>query len=323
MGRRVLITDHPFAGTEIERSVLDELDVELVRAPGRDEDTLVEAVAGCEAILVCYARLTARVVDAAAAAGCRIISRYGVGYDNIDVEAATRHGIVVTYVPDYCLDEVADHTLALLLALARDVVGAARAVAQGEWRLPPGPVRRLGGQRLAVIGAGGVGRRVIARARSFGYDVIAFDPWVEDWDLGCARADSFGDAVAEADAITLHVPLTGLTRHLINRDSIATLRRAPILVNTSRGPLVDMDAALEALAERRLSGVALDVTEVEPPARDHPLRSHPRALITPHMAYYSAEAQEELQRRAAEEVARALTGAPPRRPLNPELLPAS
>ena len=323
MSRRVLVTDHPFGGLDIERSVLDELGFELVLAPNADEDALVAAVAGCEAILVCYAEVTERVVEAAAQAGCRIISRYGIGYDNIDVAAATRHGIVVTYVPDYCLDEVADHTLALLLALARGVVPASRAVARGEWAVPQGSVRRLHGQRLAVIGAGGIGGRVIERALAFGYELVAYDPWAKHWDRRIERAESFAEAIAEADAITLHVPLTEATRHLVDDASIAAMARAPIVVNTSRGPLVDMDAALAALDDGRLSGIALDVTEVEPLPAGHRLRDHPRAVITPHMGFYSVEAQADLQWRAADEVARAFTGRPPLRPLNPELLTAS
>jgi D-3-phosphoglycerate dehydrogenase len=323
MSHRILVTDHPFAGFDVERSVLDELGCELVLAPSTAEDALVAAVAGCDAVLVCYAKVTERVVEAAARAGCRIISRYGIGYDNIDVAAATRHGILVTYVPDYCLDEVADHTLALLLALARGVVPAGRAVARGGWAVPQGSVRRLRGQRLAVVGAGGIGRRVIERAQAFGYELIAYDPWVEDWDHRIARAETFAEAVADADAVTLHLPLTDATRHLIDRDSIAGMTRAPLLVNTSRGALVDLDAALEALDDGRLGGIALDVTEIEPPPADHRLRDHPRAVITPHMAFYSVEAQADLQRRAADEVARALTGRPPQRPLNPELLTAS
>ena len=323
MSRRVLVTDHPFAGFDIEHSVLDELGFELVLAPSPDEDALVAAVAGCDAILVCYAKVTERVIAAAAQAGCRIISRYGIGYDNIDVAAATRHGILVTYVPDYCLDEVADHTLALLLSLARGVAPASRAVARGEWAVPQGAVRRLRGQRLAVIGAGGIGARVIERALAFGYELTAYDPWAKHWDPRIERAASFAEAVAEADAVTLHLPLTDDTRHLVDHDSIAGMVRSPIVVNTSRGPLVDIDAALAALDDGRLSGLALDVTEVEPLPADHRLRDHPRAVITPHMAFYSVEAQAELQRRAADEVARAFTGRQPQRPLNHELLTAS
>jgi D-3-phosphoglycerate dehydrogenase len=323
MSRKVLVTDHVFADLETERAILEPHGCELVLADNAGEEALTEAAADAEAILVCYARLGAPIIEAAAGAGCRVISRYGIGYDNIDIDAATRHGIVVTYVPDYCLDEVADHAMALLLGLARGVVDADRSVRRGEWRVPQGAVHRTRGRRLAVIGAGGIGRRVIDRALPFGFEAVAFDPYIEDWDLEAGRADTFEDAVRDADAISLHVPLTDENRHIIDCDAIAGMTRAPIVVNTSRGPLVDLDAAAEALEAGTLGGVALDVTEVEPPPPDHPIRSHPRAILTPHMGFYSVEAQAELQRRAAEEVARALTGEPPHRPVNPEVLAAS
>lgn len=322
MSRRVLVTDHVFAGLETERSILEPHGCELVLAAGVSEEELVDAVAGADAILVCFARLTEAVIAAAARSGCRIISRYGVGYDNIDIEAATRHGILVTYVPDYCHDEVADHTIALLLGLARAVVAADRTTAGGEWRVPHGAVHSIRGQRLAVIGAGGIGRRVIERALPFGYDVVAFDPFVDEIGQPIERATAFEEAIGDADAITLHLPLTAENRHLIDRTAISAMRRAPLLVNTSRGPLVDAQAVLKALDEGRLSGVALDVMEEEPPPADHPLRGHPRAVLTPHMAFYSVEAQAELQRRAAVEVERALTGRRPYRPVNPEVVVA-
>jgi D-3-phosphoglycerate dehydrogenase / 2-oxoglutarate reductase len=321
MAAKVIVTDHVFADLETERSILEPLGAEVVLARGTGEAELIDAASDAEALLVCFAKVPESVVAAAAEGGCRIISRYGIGYDNIDIAAATERGLLVTYVPDYCLDEVADHTLALLLALARGVHHAALAVRDGDWTVPQGAVHRLRGKRIAVIGVGGVGARVAERARAFGIESVGFDPYIEDWSqIAAEPADSFEAAVAEADFISLHVPLTEESRYLINRDSIALFNRAPIVVNTARGPLVDADAAVEALDDGTLAGIALDVTEEEPPPQDHPLRSHPRAVLTPHMAFYSVEAQAELQRRAAQEVARALRGEPPDRPVNPEVL---
>jgi D-3-phosphoglycerate dehydrogenase / 2-oxoglutarate reductase len=320
MAAKVLVTDHVFADLDTERALLEPHGVEVVEAPGTSEEELVEAVRGCEAILVCFAKLPASVVAAAAEGGCRIISRYGIGYDNIDVAAATERGLLVTYVPDYCLDEVADHAFALLLTLARGVRQAALSVGEGEWKVPHGAVHRLQGRRLAVIGVGGIGARMVDRARAFGIEPVGFDPYVDEWTVAAERASTFAEAVAEADMVSLHVPLTDENRHLIDAESIAGMRRAPIVVNTARGPLVDADAALEALEAGTLGGVGLDVMETEPPPPDHPLRTHPRAVLTPHMAFYSVEAQAELQRRAAEEVARALRGDPPDRPVNPEVV---
>jgi D-3-phosphoglycerate dehydrogenase / 2-oxoglutarate reductase len=323
MSRTVLVTDHVFANLDIERSILEPLGCEVRLADDSGEAALADAARDASAILACHAKVSEPVIAAAADAGCRVISRYGIGYDNIDVEAATRRGIVVTYVPDYCLDEVADHAMALVLGLVRGVVDADRAVRRGEWAVPQGAIHRVRGRRFAVIGAGGIGRRVIERASVFGFDLVAFDPYIDDWDVDAERADSFEDAVREADVISLHVPLTDENRHMVDREAIEGMQRAPIIVNTARGPLVDLDAAADALERGRLSGVALDVTEVEPPPADHPLRRHPRAVVTPHMGFYSVEAQAELQRRAAEEVARALAGEPPDRPVNPEVLTTS
>ena len=310
-----------FGGLDGERAALAEIGCELVEAGDASPAALAEQAARADALLVCFAQVPREVVEAAGRGGCRIIARYGIGVDNVDVEAATRAGILVTNVPDYCLDEVADHAMALLLATARGIVPAALAVRQGGWTVAQSGIHRLAGRRLALLGVGRIGRRVAERARAFGYDVCGFDPYVADWSgTGIAPAESAEAAVAEADAVSLHAPLTGATRHLIGERTIAAMRRAPIVVNTSRGGLVDLEAATAALEDGRIGALALDVTEPEPLPAGHPLRTHPRALVTPHMAFYSAEAQAELQRRAVEEVVRALSGRAPRCPVNPQVL---
>jgi D-3-phosphoglycerate dehydrogenase / 2-oxoglutarate reductase len=319
-GARVLITDQVFGGTTIERRVLEPLGVEVVEAPSVDEATLVRLASGVAGLLVCYAKITESVLEAAAPT-CKVVARYGIGYDNIPMATATRLGMVVTNVPDYCLDEVADHAMALLLAMARRVAQMDRDVRAGAWKVPGSGIHRLAGRRLALIGVGRIGRRVAGRAQAFGLEVVAYDPFVQIRDLpGVTRADSVEEAVADADVISLHAPLTAENHHLIGPSTIARMRRTPIIVNTSRGGLVDLQAVTEALDDGRLSGVALDVTEPEPLPADHPLRSHPLALVTPHASFYSAEAQDELQLRVAEEIARSLQGEPPRSPVNPDVL---
>jgi D-3-phosphoglycerate dehydrogenase / 2-oxoglutarate reductase len=318
---RVLVTDHVFGSLEPERSVLEPLGVELALAPSQDERELADLAHQAAGMLVCYAQVPESVVQAAADGGCRVIARYGIGYDNVDVGAATRAGIVVTNVPDYCLDEVADHTMALLLAVARGVFQAALGVREGRWELPQESVHRLRGRRLALLGMGGIGRRVAARADAFGLEVVGYDPYLERWDFdSVARAETIEDAVAEADFVSLHVPLTPENHHLIDDGMLWAMTRSPVLLNTARGGLVDLEAVTRALDDGRLGAAALDVVEDEPLPEDHSLRRHPRALVTPHAAFYSVEAQEELQRRAAQEVARALNGEPPDRPVNPEVL---
>jgi D-3-phosphoglycerate dehydrogenase len=308
---KVLVTDHVFGDLEAEREALAAIDCELELAP--DPEALADHAAGAAGMLVCFAPVGEDVIEAAA--DCRVIARYGIGVDNVDVEAATRAGIQVTNVPDYCLDEVADHAMALLLASARGVVSAARNVREGGWTVPQEGIHRIAGRRLALIGLGRIGTRVADRARAFGFEVVAYDPYVE------GGASSVEEAVSGADAVSVHAPLTDETRHVIGERALDAMERAPVLINTSRGGLVDLDAVTRALDDGRLSGVALDVTEPEPLPADHPLRTHPRAIVTPHMSFYSAEAQAELQRRAVDEVVRALTGEPPRCPVN-ELQPA-
>ena len=266
--------------------------------------------------MVCYAPLPAAVIRAAADGGCRLISRTGIGVDNIDVEEATRLGIQVTNVPDYCLDEVADHAMTMLLAAIRRLPEALATVADGSWS-PPHDVHRLRGRRLALVGVGAIGERVAHRARGFGFEVVGFDPFRADWMTSEAdRADTLAGAVEDADAISLHAPLTEETHHLVDERFLGGLRRTPVLVNTSRGGLVDLDAVVRALDSGRLAAACFDVTDPEPPPAGHPIRTHPRALVTPHMGFYSEEAQHELQQRAVEEIVRALTAEAPRSPVN-------
>jgi D-3-phosphoglycerate dehydrogenase len=319
---RVIVTDHVFQDLEIEHEVLGALGAEVVLAPAADEDTLVGLCAGgVDGLLVCFAKVGPRVVQAAADAGCRVIARYGIGYDNVDVETATANGIVVTRVPDYCLDEVADHALALLLAAARGVSAGQREVRDGGWTVPRA-VFRLAGRRLALIGVGQIGARLARRAQALGLQVVAYDPYASSWPEGVERAESVEDAIAEADMVSLHAPLTAENRGLIGAATIARMRRRPIVVNTARGGLVDLEAATAALDDGRLSWLALDVVDPEPLPADHPLRDHPRAIVTPHMAFFSQEAERELQRRATEEVARSLRGEPADVPVNADALAA-
>jgi D-3-phosphoglycerate dehydrogenase / 2-oxoglutarate reductase len=315
--RKVLVTDSVFSGVGVEREVLAPLGVEIVVASDQRSETLAVEAADAIGLLVCFAQVTRPVVHAAASGGCKVIARYGIGYDNVDLQAATEAGIVVTNVPDYCLDEVADHTMALVLALARRVVAAARNVASGGWKIDDASIRRLRGRRLALIGLGGIGRRVARRAQAFGFEVVGHDPQVDASRIpGILPAPSFEEAVRDADVVSLHVPMSEENARLIRAETLGLMQGRPILVNTARGGLVDLDDLLAALDEGRLSGAALDVTEPEPLPAAHPLRDHPRAIVTPHMAFHSAEATEEVRRRAAGEVARTLRGYPPDCPVN-------
>lgn len=323
MSNTILLTDRPFGSDEIERSTLEAAGLQLRRAPDTDTATLIELASQAAGLLVCYAKLDESVIAAAARGGCRVIARYGIGYDNIPVQAATRAGIVVTYVPDYCIGEVADHTVALMLAVGRGVMQAASDVRAGGWDVPSSGVRRLQGSKLALIGAGRIGHEVAVRALAFGMNVVAYDPYVSDWDTRLERADSVEEALRGANFVSLHTPLTAESHHLIDAAQLELLAPGAVLVNTSRGGLVDLEAVVDALEDERLGGVGLDVTELEPLPGDHPLRRDPRAVITPHMSFYSAEAQDELQQRAVDSVVDVLQGRTPRNPVNPEALTAA
>jgi D-3-phosphoglycerate dehydrogenase / 2-oxoglutarate reductase len=307
---RVVVTDHVFADLDIERAAISELGGELEVAAAADEDTLVDAASRADALLVCYATSGARVIEAAASNGCKVIARYGIGVDNIDVEAASHAGIRVTNVPDYCVEEVADHTLALILLCARQLLAGIDSVRSGAWDVPHGRIHRIAGRRLALLGLGRIGRSVLERALSFGLEVVGYDPFLRDDVPGLRRVETAEEAVAEANFVSVHAPLTEETHHLIGEPLITAMGGAPVVVNTSRGGLVDSVAALRALDAGVLSGLALDVTEEEPLPYDSPLRSHPRVVITPHMAFYSVEAERILQRRAIDEVVHALQGKP-------------
>jgi D-3-phosphoglycerate dehydrogenase len=314
---RVVVTDHPFSHLEIEQSVLEPVGAVLELAPATDEATLAGLAREADALLVCYAPVPRPVIEAAAEGGVRVISRYGIGYDNVDIAAASEHRILVTNVPDYCLDEVADHAFALMLTAARGIPAASDSVRNGGWSVPQQGIHSLRGRQLTLVGIGRIGLKVAERALPFGLRVVAYDPYVSEPPIPeIELVPSLEEALAEAHIVSLHVPMNEANRHLVGPETIPLMKNAPLLVNTSRGGLVDLDAVTAALESGALAGVALDVTEVEPLPPDHPLRTLPGALVTPHMAFYSAEAQDELQRRAADEVARALRGDPPRSPVN-------
>ena len=317
----VAVTDYVFASLEPEKKVLAPLDVELRAAQCKSEEEIIKLTQGADAILNCYAKMTARVIEKLDR--CKIIARYGIGVDNVDLAAATRAKIVVTNVPDYCIDEVSDHALALLLALERQISAADRAVKGGAWDVVAhAGVRRLRGQTLGLIGFGKIGMALAAKARAFGLRILAYDPYLDAAALAARGAEgvTFDRLLAESDVVSIHVPLSPETRNLIGARELARMKPTAFLINTSRGGIVDEQALAEALKAGRIAGAALDVLLVEPPTADHPLRQLPNVILTPHLAFYSRESVVELQTKAAEEVARALKGEPPRSPVNPEPL---
>jgi D-3-phosphoglycerate dehydrogenase / 2-oxoglutarate reductase len=317
----VAVTDYVFPSLEPEQQVLKPLDVELRSGQCKSEEEIITLTQGADAVLNCYAKMTVRVIEKLSR--CKVIARYGIGVDNVDLVAASKARILVTNVPDYCIDEVSDHALALLLSLARQIVAADRAVKGGAWDVVAhGGIRRLRGQTLGVVGFGKIAIAVASKAQAFGLRVLAHDPYLDTAVIARygVRAVDLDTLLAESDAVSIHVPLSPETRNLIGKRELARMKPTAFLINTSRGGIVDEQALAEALKAGRLGGAALDVLSVEPPPPDHPLRQAPNIILTPHLAFYSRESVIELQTKAAEEVARALKGEPPRSPVNPEVL---
>ena len=309
----VAVTDHVFPDLELERRLLADAGHELrFGSNAASVEEVQEAIAGADAVLNCYAPMPAEVIRGLDR--CVVIARYGIGLDTIDLDEATAKGIVVTNVPDYCIDEVSDHALALLMFLARGVTLLDRRVRSGSWTPSVArPIHRLRGRTLGLVGFGRIARALAAKVAPLGFRVLTTDPFVPDEAVREAGAEpaTLEELLAAADVVSIHAPLTTDSRHLMGAAELATMKPGAILINTSRGPLVDLDALRAALAEERLGGAGLDVLEVEPPAPDDPLLLRDDVIITPHAAFYSEESLEELQRKAVEQVIEALAGRTP------------
>src|SRR6516164_10975414 len=305
----IAVTDSPFPSLDPAKAALARVDPELRMAESAAADDILAAARDADAILVTYAKLPGTLLRQLTR--CKAIGRIGLGVDNIDLPAAKALGIAVNYVPDYCLREVSDHAMALLLALARKVTLANRLVQSGRWEVPPVvPLRRLEGQVLGLVGFGNIPRVLAPKAAAFGLKVITYDPYVSAdvvEALGVENA-SFEELLDRSDFVSVHAPLLPATRGLINAAAFARMKKGAFLVNTARGPLVDEAALITALDAGQLGGAGLDVVATEPLPKDSPLRGRDNVILSPHTAYYSIEALEELQTKCASDVARVLSG---------------
>jgi D-3-phosphoglycerate dehydrogenase / 2-oxoglutarate reductase len=302
---RVVLTDQVFPDVALERQLLGEIDAELV-IPSGGRDAVLAAAADADALLNTYLPLGAD--DIAGLQRCRIIARYGIGVDNIDLDAARAAGIVVTNVPDYCVEEVATHTLALILAALRRLPAGIERGATSSWSLDGlRPIPRLSELTFGIVGLGRIGRRVIDLIRPLGGRITGYDPYASGELDGVERIEDLDSLLAEADVVSLHLPVTAQTRGLIDAEKLALMRPTATLVNTSRGGLVRTADLADALRERRIAGAALDVLEREAADADQ-IAGLPGAIVTPHMAYYSEASLRESQRKATRQVIRVLTG---------------
>ena len=304
---KVVVSDQVFPTVDLERALLAGIDAELVVASG-DQEAVLKVAADADGILNTYLPWDADAI--ARLENCKIIARYGIGIDNVVLEAARDAGIVVTNVPDYSVQEVATHTLALILASLRKIVVADQSARVGVWGVDNfRPIRRLSELTVGLVGFGRIGRRLAAPVEALGAQVVVHDPYLAE---GPALPPllELDDLLGRSDVVSLHLPLTEETRGLINESTIGKMKDGAILVNTSRGPLVDFAALAIALGTGKLSAAALDVFETEP-VDAALLEGVPNLIATPHMAYYSEEALEESQRKATTQVIKVLTGEPP------------
>ncbi|UED84447.1 C-terminal binding protein [Streptomyces profundus] len=312
MSPRVVVTDQAFGQVHHERATAERFAATFAEHRCADEPGTVEAVRGADVAFVNFAPMT-RPALAALAPGATVI-RYGIGYDNVDVDAARELGVRVANVPDYGTGTVADHAVACLLALLRRLPAYDRAVRANGWAAPSdvGPLPSLTATTVGLVGTGQIGLAVRERLRPFGCRVLASDPFADPAALARQGIEhvELAELLASSHAVSLHAPATRATHRLIGRSSLALMRQGAVLVNTSRGALVDPDALAEALRAGRLAGAALDVHDPEPLPPDSPLRALPQVLLTPHAAFYSTDSLDALQRLAAEEAARALAGEP-------------
>lgn len=308
---KVVVTDHNFTNLQPECSVLSDLDCEVVDAGCLTEDDVIAAAVDADALLVGGVPITARVINALQR--CKIIVRYGVGYDDIDIEAATAKGIPFCNTPNAATDEVADHTMALALALARRLPLLHAKVHQGDWSFFKGfDLPSFGEMTFVTIGFGRIARAVLERAKAFRFRVGAVDPHPTRQEFESANVAYLTNdqAFDLADILCLNVPLTQETHHMVNAERLARLKPGAILINTGRGALVDTEALVAALQAGRLAYAGLDVYEEEPLPTDHPLCRLDNVLLTPHCASYSNSSMPRTQTLAAEEVRRALRGEP-------------
>jgi D-3-phosphoglycerate dehydrogenase len=297
---KVVVTDWEYTDLRYEERVFRHEDIELVPAQCRTEAEVIDACRDADAIINQYAPISRKVVESLDK--CKVITRYGVGVDTIDLNAATEKGICVANVPDYCMDEVADHALALLLDVTRKVSLANHYVKNGKWDFKvTQPIYRLRGRTLGMVGFGKIPQVLAEKVKPLGLRVIAYDPYVPETvakEKGVSLV-ALDDLCRQADIISVHAPLTPLTRGMIGKKQFALMKKGAFVINTSRGPVIDEEALVEALREDQIAGAGLDVVEMEPICPDHPLLQMENVVLTPHVAWYSEEAAAEMRTKAA------------------------
>jgi D-3-phosphoglycerate dehydrogenase len=300
---KILYADNDYPDVDLERALFDPVGVDIVTAQCRTEEQVIAAGQDCCGILLQYAPIGARVVAALPRLG--VVSRIGAGFDTVDTDACAAAGVWVANSPDYGVGEVATHALALALASIRNIVAYDRDIHAGNWHfMSPGTMRRPSELVLGIVGLGRIGKRMAHISRNVFKRVVAYDPHIIDGDFPAyvERSPTLAALAGQADVVSLHTPLNDETRGMMDARFFAALKPGAFFVNTARGAVVDLPALVGALDAGTLAGAALDVLPEEPVPRDSPLLSHPRAILTPHAAFYSIEAEKELRRKAAQNI---------------------
>jgi D-3-phosphoglycerate dehydrogenase len=308
----IAVTDSPFPSLDPARAALARIDPELRMAKSPSAEDILAVARDADAILVTYAKLLGDLLRQLTR--CKAIGRFGLGVDNIDIKTAAELGITVTYVPDYCMHEVSDHAMALLLALVRKIPLSNAVVQGGRWEMPAVvPIHRLVGRVLGLVGFGNIPRALAPKAKAFGLRVVTYDPYVSPTALAAAGIEgvSFEQLLEISDFVSIHAPLMPATHGLFNTEVFGKMKKGALLINTARGPLIDEDALVAALNSGQLGGAALDVVAVEPLPKESQLIGRDNVILTPHTAFYSVEALNELQTKCAADVARVLSGEKP------------
>ena len=315
---KIVISDYAWPNIDIEKDFFKSKSIELDVANGKED--LLNKIKDADGLLFCFEDINEDVLRSGEK--LKVAQRYGIGVDNINIKVATELGIVVSNIPDYCIDEVSDHALSLLLAINRMILPDSRMVKLGKWNevKKDNRVYRLKDATLGVIGFGRIGRRLSNKAKSLGLNVIAYDPYIRENVYDGVNILSFEEVISSSDILSLHVPLTDETNHLISHKELANMKNDVILINVSRGGLIDEKALLDYLDNGRVRGVGLDVMEDHNPSSSNPLFKYENVIITPHTAFFSQESSEELQLRSCKQLFDVLNGKKPEFLINPDVL---
>jgi len=309
---KVVVTDYEYKTLQPELEELASLDIEFIAVQCRTEEDVIKAAYDADGIINQYAPITRRVIEQLTK--CKVISRYGIGVDTIDINAATEKGIIVSNVNDYCIDEVADHTFGLVMSWARKISHANNIVKAGKWDYKQiTPIHKLSTLTLGLVGFGKIPKAVVKRAHVFGMKVLTFDPYLTEEIAKENHVElvNLKELCERSDFVSVHAPLTNDTRGMISKQQFKLMKKTAVIINTARGPVIDEEALIQALQQQEILGAALDVVEQEPIGQDHPFLSMENVLLTPHMAWYSEESQEDLKRKVARNVAYVLEGKQP------------